>query len=135
LDRDRTCLVPGCGATHHLEIHHLIPWARGGRTDTANLGALCTFHHNALHRGELTITGNANNPTNLLFIDNLGRVIPSFVPPAPPSTDTPADPTNTVAATGYQHPPGERMDNRWLHFSPPPPRASAPSRQPHAPPA
>ncbi len=135
LDRDRTCLVPGCGATHHLEIHHLIPWARGGRTDTANLGALCPFHHDALHRAELTITGNADDPTNLLFIDALGRVIPSFVPPAPPSTDTPADPTNTVAATGYQHPPGERMDNRWLHFSPPPPRASAPSRQPHAPPA
>ncbi len=134
LDRDRTCLVPGCGATHHLEIHHLIPWSRGGRTDTANLGALCTFHHDALHRGELTITGNANNPTNLLFIDALGRVIPSFVPPTPPPTDTPTDPTTTVTVTSYQHPPGERMDNRWLHFSPPPRESTGPTSQPHAPP-
>jgi len=38
----------------------------------------------------------------------------SFVPPSPPQTDTPADPTATVAATSYQHQPGERMDGRWL---------------------
>ncbi len=131
LDRDRACLVPGCGATQHLEIHHLIPWSRGGKTDTANLGALCPFHHDALHRAELTITGNADDPTSLLFIDALGRAISSFVPPAPPPADEPAD---TINVTSYKHPPGERMDLRWIYFSRPTRESTAPTSQPNAPP-
>lgn len=133
LDRDRTCLVPGCGATHHLEVHHLIAWARGGRTDTANLAALCPFHHDALHRGELTITGNADDHGSLLFIDALGRVMATNAPPTPPAADDPADPA--AIANPYRHPPGERIQSRWVSFSPARPTARATSRQPHGPPA
>ncbi|HEY4608418.1 MAG TPA: DUF222 domain-containing protein, partial [Ilumatobacteraceae bacterium] len=37
LDRDRTCRYPGCSATTHLEVHHIHPFVRGGRTDTKDL--------------------------------------------------------------------------------------------------
>jgi hypothetical protein len=132
LDRDRTCIVPGCGATHHLEVHHLIPWARGGPTNTSNLGALCTFHHDAIHRGELTITGNADHPDTLVFIDALGRVMHAIVPPTPPA-DPSLDPPHATAPS-YRHPPGERIDNRCLYFTPPSEHQHLATRQPHAPP-
>ena len=132
LDRDRTCLVPGCGAAHHLEVHHLISWLAGGLTDTGNLGALCPFHHDALHRGELTITGNADDPTTLLFTDGFGRVMPSLVPPTPPvASPTGPDATPEVV---YRNPPGERIQSRWVTFSRPQTGARTVSTQPNAPP-
>jgi hypothetical protein len=36
-----------CRETHHLEFHHLLPFARGGEHDPANLTLRCT-EHNAL---------------------------------------------------------------------------------------
>ena len=134
LDRDRTCVVPGCDATHHLEVHHLIGWARGGRTDTANLAALCPFHHDGLHRGELTITGNADDPTTVLFTNALGRVMAPTLPPTPPAAEHPTQSQTATADTRYRHPPGERIQARWVSFTPPPPTVRATSAQPHAPP-
>lgn len=44
--RDRTCRFPGCSrAATYCEIDHAVPWRRGGRTDSCNLGPLCTRHH------------------------------------------------------------------------------------------
>jgi len=58
--RDRgKCCVPGCRASRHLEIHHIIPRASGGGHDLENLTLLCDGHHHALHDGKLTITGKA----------------------------------------------------------------------------
>src|SRR6478752_7545291 len=65
LDRDRGCRFPGCASTHHLEIHHLQHWRDGGPTDTSNLLALCTFHHDGHHRGEFTLTGDPTHPDGL----------------------------------------------------------------------
>ncbi|MFM8974004.1 MAG: HNH endonuclease signature motif containing protein, partial [Actinomycetota bacterium] len=45
LDRDRTCVVPGCDVSWNLEIDHRIPFAQGGRTDEENLARLCCEHH------------------------------------------------------------------------------------------
>ena len=39
LDRDRGCRFPGCVARAHLEVHHVVHWADGGRTDLGNLVA------------------------------------------------------------------------------------------------
>ena len=44
-ERDPTCVVPGCGATQHLEIDHRVEFARGGPTRLSNLVRLCRFHH------------------------------------------------------------------------------------------
>ncbi|GAA5173466.1 HNH endonuclease signature motif containing protein [Pseudonocardia eucalypti] len=48
--RDRGCAFRGCGKKpRHCEIHHLIPWAHGGRTDLNNLVMLCWAHHRMIH--------------------------------------------------------------------------------------
>jgi len=46
LERDRCCVVPGCGQTRNLEIdHHLIPFAEGGPASLENLARICHHHH------------------------------------------------------------------------------------------
>ncbi len=46
LDRDGDlCTADGCPSRHRLQIHHVVPWSRGGPTDPSNLITLCWFHH------------------------------------------------------------------------------------------
>jgi hypothetical protein len=45
VDRDRTCVVPGCGVSYGLEIDHVLPFAEGGPTSLDNLALLCHHHH------------------------------------------------------------------------------------------
>lgn len=52
------CATPGCNHTH-LEIHHVIWWSLGGRTDLNKLIGICTRCHHLVHAGKLHITGNA----------------------------------------------------------------------------
>lgn len=47
-ERDPTCVVPGCVVRDRLEIHHLVPYARGGPTALDNLVRVCAWHHHAL---------------------------------------------------------------------------------------
>jgi hypothetical protein len=49
--RDRTCRFPGCSQRRFLHAHHIAHWARGGRTDLANLIQLCAHHHRLVHEG------------------------------------------------------------------------------------
>jgi hypothetical protein len=39
------CAVEGCHVDRHLEFHHIVPIAAGGRTELANLRRLCRHHH------------------------------------------------------------------------------------------
>jgi Domain of unknown function (DUF222)/HNH endonuclease len=56
LHRDRGCTVEGCSSRYRLEVHHVIPWSHGGRTDADNLITLCWFHHHiSVHREGLQI--------------------------------------------------------------------------------
>ena len=113
--RDRgACRVPGCDATLGLEVHHLIHWEHGGRTDTDNLLLVCGKHHRMHHRGRLDITGNADQPDGLEFRNQHGRIItPSGATPNPP-TGPPPKP-----AAVYAHPDGGRMDTAQIYFNPP----------------
>ncbi|HEX3946949.1 MAG TPA: HNH endonuclease signature motif containing protein [Acidimicrobiales bacterium] len=45
IERDRTCAVPGCNATRHLQIDHDWAFAKGGPTELGNLKRLCAPHH------------------------------------------------------------------------------------------
>ena len=46
----RTCAIPGCDTRYDLcQLHHIIWWEHGGRTDLANLLPLCVRHHHAVH--------------------------------------------------------------------------------------
>lgn len=49
--RDGGCSFPACSRpASWCEVHHLIPWAVGGRTDIDNLCLLCPFHHREFER-------------------------------------------------------------------------------------
>jgi hypothetical protein len=49
--RDRHCRFPGCDRPHAwCDAHHVVHWARGGRTGLSNLVLLCRRHHRLLHR-------------------------------------------------------------------------------------
>jgi len=55
--RDRTCVVPGCSSTFHLEIDHIVEVNRGGPTSLANLCRLCRYHHSLKSRHGYRIEG------------------------------------------------------------------------------
>jgi len=45
VERDQTCVIPGCDARDRLEIDHVVPFASGGPTSLDNLAMLCHWHH------------------------------------------------------------------------------------------
>lgn len=122
LHRDRSCRVPWCGARRHLDVHHVVHWLAGGRTDIDNLVTLCSSCHRAVHHGAMSISGDLHRPDGLVFSDHRGRIItgqPRAVPPAGP----PPDPTHP-----YEHALGERLDTRSVGAAlPDPPQHAPPS--------
>lgn len=52
------CRWPGCERSR-CDVHHVLPWERGGRTDVANGVLLCDRHHTLIHRG-FAVTGSAD---------------------------------------------------------------------------
>ena len=60
LERDEyRCQFPGCHARHHLEVHHLRGRIGPGWNDPRHRVTLCHFHHAAIHRGIVRLTGEA----------------------------------------------------------------------------
>ncbi|MEQ6326536.1 DUF222 domain-containing protein, partial [Mycobacterium canetti] len=113
--RDRTCVVPGCGATRGLHAHHIRHWEDGGVTELANLVLVCPYHHRAHHRGIITITGPADN---LTVIDSEGRPLSAASLARPPKNPPPA-------VAPWPGPTGERADWWWYEpFRPQPPPIS-----------
>ncbi|WP_228389248.1 HNH endonuclease signature motif containing protein [Cumulibacter manganitolerans] len=44
--RDKGCSFPGCTIPPEwCEVHHVVEWWRGGRTDVDNLTMICGYHH------------------------------------------------------------------------------------------
>ncbi|WP_372509733.1 HNH endonuclease signature motif containing protein [Mycobacterium alsense] len=110
--RDRTCAVPGCGATRGLHAHHIRHWEDGGATELANLVLVCPYHHRSHHRGLITITGPASE---LSVTDETGRPLSPASLARPPTLPRP-----TVAPC--PGPLGERADWWWYTpFQPQPP--------------
>jgi hypothetical protein len=109
-----SCRVPGCDTTLGLEVHHLIHWEHGGRTDTDNLLLVCGKHHRMHHRGRLDITGNANQPDGVEFRNQHGQIIA----PSGAAPNLPTGPPPKPAAV-YGHPDGGRMDTGQIYFNPP----------------
>jgi len=51
IPRDRHCKYASCTApVWACDIHHREPWALGGLTALSNLGLLCWYHHQHVHR-------------------------------------------------------------------------------------
>jgi hypothetical protein len=109
-DRDRGCRFPGCTATRFVEIHHLEEWARGGATDEDNQISLCPFHHDAIDRGDFTISGDPTRHDGLVVANRYGHRL------RPPSPDELAPPDvgpgkDDDVPSGYRPPSGRRA--RW----------------------
>ncbi len=119
-ERDRGCRVPGCERTRWLHVHHIRHWEDGGGTDTANLLALCAFHHRLHHRGGLGIRGNADESDGVEFTDHRGRRLGANGRPVPPrSSLTDATHALGIPEPNWIHPSGERLDPRDVHFNEP----------------
>ena len=73
--RDRHCRFPGCTNNTFTNIHHIVPWKPGGRTDLDNLALQCLYHHHLVHSKGWEMTGNANE--ELTFTGPSGRVMRS----------------------------------------------------------
>lgn len=57
LARDRHCCTrPGCRSRRHLQVHHIVPRAVGGRNVLENLATLCASCHRQAHRHETAAT-------------------------------------------------------------------------------
>jgi hypothetical protein len=115
LDRDRTCRFPACTSTVGLDVHHLVAWTADGPTDTHNLAALCSKHHDALHRGLYRAGGDANQTDGITFTRPDGTTI-NGRPPTPPAGPLPGPPPGHR----YHHPTGERFHHDCIIFPPPP---------------
>ena len=53
-ERDKCrCRFPGC-ESRRVDLHHIVYWSHGGRTELTNLISLCPYHHKLVHeRGYL----------------------------------------------------------------------------------
>jgi hypothetical protein len=66
LRRDQhRCQVPGCRHATFVDVHHIQARESGGAHEPENLLTLCSAHHRACHRGNLSIEGRA--PSSLRF--------------------------------------------------------------------
>ena len=78
--RDKGCRFPSCDFVDFTEVHHVVHWADGGRTDIDNLITLCGRHHNAVHELGWEMRGDANGLVT--FTSPHGQVMRSKPSPA-----------------------------------------------------
>lgn len=72
---EQRCRFPGCEAARFLDVHHVVHWIDGGRTDADNLLVLCGSHHRMLHRSEFCIV--ADGLGRFTFRQPTGGIIPT----------------------------------------------------------
>ena len=73
LERDGRCMTPGCGCMRYLSLHHIDPVRKGGKDSDLNLTVVCYRCHRAIHRGELSVTGEA--PAGLVWKNKGGTIL------------------------------------------------------------
>ncbi len=100
--RDQGCRFPGCRRSRWTQIHHIIHWAKGGRTDLHNLVTLCGYHHRMLHREGWRIEGSPAGDLTWIRPDG-DRHRPLRL------TDSTAAPPKR----GLRVPPGSDMSLAW----------------------
>ncbi len=80
--RDKGCRFPGCSHTEFTDVHHVVHWIDGGKTDLDNLVELCDQHHRSVHEMRWKISGDAS--VELVFRSPTGRL--SYSTPSPAFT-------------------------------------------------
>ncbi len=81
IQRDKHCQFHGCNQPPSVcEVHHVIPWSKGGATALGNLKLFCRFHHIvAIHRWGWAIKPDPDGTTTATSPD--GRELRSHGPP------------------------------------------------------
>ena len=70
----RTCAIPGCNVVHdRCELHHVLWWRHGGRTDLDNLLPICTKHHGRVHHDGWVLELGPNRELTLRLPDGTVR--------------------------------------------------------------
>jgi hypothetical protein len=64
--RDRHCRFPSCTSKTFTNVHHIVKWKLGGRTDLPNLVLLCEHHHGVVHRNGWSMSGDANQELTIV---------------------------------------------------------------------
>jgi hypothetical protein len=66
------------------DVHHVIPWSRGGPTDLGNLVPLCPRHHTAVHAGVWRVEFHGDLPWVVppAWVDPARRPIRNLLPGA-----------------------------------------------------
>lgn len=100
--RDQGCRWPGCDQPAvWASPHHIVHWARGGKTSLDNLILLCFAHHiGFVHTAGWTITGHPNTATYFTSPD--GRLVLTNHPPGRLEHGQPRPPSQ----------PGQRRQQR-----------------------
>ncbi len=66
----RGCAIPGCSVAYErCELHHVIWWRHGGRTDLDNLIPICTSHHGKVHHDGWIVALGPNRELTLTLPD------------------------------------------------------------------
>jgi len=117
IERDRCCVVPGCGATYRLEVdHRVVPFASGGPTELANLARLCHHHHFLRTHEGYSLEGG---PGAWVWIHPDGRSKAQGVGPPPEKAATPVTPA-TPATSGPSGPSSFPESSPGAEPDPPP---------------
>jgi hypothetical protein len=78
-----TCVRPGCEVPfHRCDIHHIVWWRHGGRTDLQNLAPLCPHDHTLLHEQGWQLTRDPDGIITITLPD--GTTLPDGITLAPP---------------------------------------------------
>ncbi len=76
----RNCAIGDCDTPfNRTEIHHIIPWEKGGRTDLDNLLPVCSRHHHLIHTLRWRLVQHPDR--SLTITDNTGQTIIETPPP------------------------------------------------------
>ena len=79
--RDRHCRFPGCTNVTFTNVHHVVAWKPGGRTDLDNLALACLHHHHLVHSNQgWTMSGNANTELTFVRPERPGHDVAPFAP-------------------------------------------------------
>ncbi len=69
-----TCAIPGCTVGYdRCELHHIIWWRNGGRTDLENLVPICSKHHGKIHHDGWVVELGPNRQLTLRLADGTIR--------------------------------------------------------------
>jgi hypothetical protein len=102
--RDVTCRHPGCTRpASGCQVDHAVAWNDGGATDRANLGPLCTRHHQLKTHAEWQIV-ESRRDGSVVWRSPHGRRYEVDPPPVLPAKAPP--PTTPPPANSGHAPPG-----------------------------